>query len=546
MIFKSFQIKNYKSFIDSGKCSVQNGVTIFAGQNESGKTNILKALAKINDKTPTFTEEEYSFGRSETPEIVYDFELSETDIEEVKLLFPKVELENVLQVIVQNNTRNIDFTYSIELEEGVPTPNVEAQLTQHFEKKLPKFITYQTLVDELPDKFTAQDVTKTPIKRLSKYLDTDFTTIFSARTQQQQKNQTRSLSRVISDDFAEKYKQKSVQLEFDINNSTMSIYIQDKKSGTDDYGYSFYISQRSMGLRWYLNFYIALKGEELKPGDIILVDEPGMYLHPKAQQEMRQILNAESENNQIIYTTHSPYLIDADNVSQIRLVEKIGGNGEDGYNEFSQIKERIHHSANVDTLKPIVDAIGYSVGSELNLSRKKILICEGVSDYYYVKALEILFKQKLECGLTHANGSSNIGKITSLFLGIGTEEIFALVDSDSAGIKERNKLIKEGVYCENNVLTTHTAENEDRAIEDIFNREWYLKNILEYSDTEIGKANEVVSKEVSKKQGGAKYLLAKKLYEKAASGELKLETLLTEDGKKLWDKLTNAINGEER
>ena len=174
------------------------------------------------------------------------------------------------------------------------------------------------------------------------------------------------------------------------------------------------------------------------------------------------------------------------------------------------------------------------------------MICEGVSDYYYVKALEILFKQKLECGITHANGSSNIGKITSLFLGIGTEEIFALVDSDSAGIKERSKLIKDGVYCENNFLTTHTIQNEDRAIEDIFNREWYFKNILEYSDAEIGKANEVVSKEVSKKQGGAKYLLAKKLYEKAASGELKLETLLTEDGKKLWDKLTNAINGEER
>ena len=366
MILKSFQIKNYKSFIDSGKCSVQNGVTIFAGQNESGKTNILTALAKINDKTPAFASDEYSFDKSETPEIIYDFELSETDIEETKTIFPKVKLENTLQVIVQNNIRKIDFYYSIELEEENSTQNIEAQLTQYFEKKLPKFIFYKTLIDELPDKFTAQDISKTPIKRLSKYLNVDFATIFSGRTQQQQKNQTRSLSRVISDDFAEKYKQKSVQLEFDINNSTISIYIQDKKSGTDDYGYSFYISQRSMGLRWYLNFYIALKGEDLKPGDIILVDEPGMYLHPKAQQEMRQILNSESENNQIIYTTHSPYLIDADNVSQSRLVEKIGENGEDGYNEFSKIKERIHHSANVDTLKPIVDAIGYSMGSELN------------------------------------------------------------------------------------------------------------------------------------------------------------------------------------
>ena len=35
MLLKAFQIKNYKSFVDSGICSVQNGVTIFAGQNES-------------------------------------------------------------------------------------------------------------------------------------------------------------------------------------------------------------------------------------------------------------------------------------------------------------------------------------------------------------------------------------------------------------------------------------------------------------------------------------------------------------------------------
>lgn len=65
MLFKAFQIKNYKSFVDSGICNIQNGVTIFAGQNESGKSNILNALVKINDKMPTFSADEYCFEQTE-------------------------------------------------------------------------------------------------------------------------------------------------------------------------------------------------------------------------------------------------------------------------------------------------------------------------------------------------------------------------------------------------------------------------------------------------------------------------------------------------
>ena len=53
-----------------------------------------------------------------------------------------------------------------------------------------------------------------------------------------------------------------------------------------------------------------------------------------------------AKNNQIIYTTHSPYLIDTEKIGQIRLVEKLGIDGECGYNEVSEIRERIHHSSN--------------------------------------------------------------------------------------------------------------------------------------------------------------------------------------------------------
>ena len=548
MLLKAFQIKNYKSFIDSGRCSVQNGVTILAGQNESGKTNILSALEKLNLKEPVFLEDEYSFSdTSVSPEILYWFDLSMEEINELNESIPKVNIDHEIIVQVQNKKRTISYTNNYTVEEDDEDEDEEVsdnstQIVAQLELLLPKFVLYKTLENDIPDSFVAKDITSLAVKRLESYLNTDFKNIFDTTNHQIQRRLTQKLSTTITGDFASKYRQKDVELEFDINAATISMYVYDKESANGRKGYPFKLSQRSTGLKWYLNFYIALKGEDLKPGDIVLVDEPGMYLHPKAQLEMRQILNAESANNQIIYTTHSPYLIDTDNISQLRLVEKHSVNNEQGYNEISEIKEKVHHSKSADTLKPIVDAIGYSLGSELNLHEHKVIICEGVSDYYYLKALELLLNQSLECKITHANGCNNIGRIASLFLGLGISDVFALVDSDAAGAKERKKLIRDGVFDEGCIFTTHEQENEGKTIEDVFNRDSYLKEIMEYTEADIKKADVLLSKEVAKQVNGAKFALAKSLYEKARAKTISTDILLEKEAQGLFDKLKTAIN----
>ena len=545
MLLKAFQIRNYKSFLDSGRCSVNNGVTILAGQNESGKTNILTALEKINDPSPTFSEIEFSFDNADTsPEIVYWFDLTVAELSALSASFPDIQIEPSIEVVIHNKTREIHYVSNPTSDgnddaddgDSPAEETLNPQVVIELEKLLPKIIFYKTLVDDIPDSFTSKDLTTTAVKRLSAYLDYDFKKIFDTTNQQKQRSLTHGLSRSISDDFSAKYRQKDVELEFDINSSTISIYVYDKQSKTSEKGYPFHLSQRSMGLRWYLNFYIALKGEDLKPGDIILVDEPGMYLHPKAQQEMRDILNEESKSNQIIYTTHSPYLIDADNISQIRLVEKRGVDLEDGYNEISEIKEKIHHGG-IDTLKPITDAIGYSLSSELNLQHKKILICEGVSDYYYVKALSQLCDDPLSCGITHANGCANIWRVASLFLGLGIPDIYVLVDSDKAGIRERTKLLEANCFDEAHFLTTDEPTNLEKTIEDIFNRDAFLCCFLGYTAEEIAKVNVPLSKIIGDKPNGTKYATAKQFYEKAINLEINIEEFLSDSGKKLLEKI---------
>ena len=605
MKLTKFRLQNYKSFVDSGVCNVQDGVTILAGQNESGKTNILDALVKINADKPAFSQDEYSFSNTETsPTITYWFELSDSDHQQLTKEFPTVVLEDEVVAYVDaegfeidftdtqreercnkaieeflNNTKDLKITmpqnkgieYAVEFANSLLTNSPETwtpeqlnaftkaaealkktstsensmvdEISNTLWKMVPKFIAYKTITDDIPDDFTVNDLTKTGIRRLDKYLGGKFKKVFDANgSPQRQMNLAKNLSTTVSGDFSSKYKQKDIELEFNINGAQMTLFILDKHNG--EKGYAFLLSQRSMGLRWYLNFYIALKGEDLRENDIILIDEPGLYLHPKAQEEMRGILNEASKNNQIIYTTHSPYLIDTDRIEQVRLVEKTPGKVDDEYNEISRISNGVHRCDSIDTMKPIIDAIGYSLGSELNQTHDKVLICEGVSDYYFVKMLEVACGESLCCGITHANGCGNISKVNSLFLGLGIVDTYALVDADSAGVRERKKLIQDGVFTERTILTTDEDPQADKEIEDVLNRDYVLSTFFSYKKEDLDKADAKLSKEIKKKLNGAKFTLSKQLYDMATKRTLDTEKLLTEDAHKLFLRLRDAVKGD--
>jgi len=78
---KSVHIKNYRSIKDSKKIEINDKVTIFAGKNESGKTNILTAIqAFYNDE---FKEDDVPVdNRNSNPEIKINFTMNKEYIYE--------------------------------------------------------------------------------------------------------------------------------------------------------------------------------------------------------------------------------------------------------------------------------------------------------------------------------------------------------------------------------------------------------------------------------------------------------------------------------
>lgn len=97
-------------------------------------------------------------------------------------------------------------------------------------------------------------------------------------------------------------------------NKTISISIK-----TD--GKSMEFSERSNGLKWYFNTFIKMLHSNLEENNTVyLLDEPDIFLHFNAQKELLDFFrDLSSKENQVIYTTHSPYMINQDGMASVRL-----------------------------------------------------------------------------------------------------------------------------------------------------------------------------------------------------------------------------------
>lgn len=273
--------------------------------------------------------------------------------------------------------------------------------------------------------------------------------------------------------------------------------------------------QRSKGFQWFLSFCIRLsiKNNRTK---IILIDEPGLYLHAKAQDDVLKKLEklSEEDGTCVLFTTHSPYLIDIDKLNRVLLVQKDDKNG-------TEIL-KVHESAVGDTLTPIMTKMGFDI-SKANFIREKNILVEGISDYYYIQA----FKELLDynnffenISIIPAVGASEIPRLASFCIGWGLEYV-ALFDRDKEGKDNYNKIVKD---LGDKASVSYIREQENCTIEDLFTKK-DLDNLV-------------------KKHNESKALSAKRFYDNI-NNEIKKDSLereTIENFKKLFDVIFEKLN----
>ena len=231
------------------------------------------------------------------------------------------------------------------------------------------------------------------------------------------------------------------------------------------------LESRSTGLQWFLSFYLIFLVEtksKLK-NSILLLDEAGLSLHPLAQKDLLNFFRGLAETNQIIHTTHSPFLVDTDNIDNV----KIAYIDDEGHTVLSN-----NLRANTD---PRHDTSIYAVHAALGLSVSDILlngclpvIVEGPSDQYYLSAIKTYListgkiQPKKEIIFMPAGGVKGVSAIASI-ISSNDELPFVILDSDNMGISFKNKLLKE-LYKEipEKIISVGDIRQIERAeIEDI-------------------------------------------------------------------------------
>jgi predicted ATP-dependent endonuclease of OLD family len=146
------------------------------------------------------------------------------------------------------------------------------------------------------------------------------------------------------------------------------------------------LSQRSDGLKRFvtilLDMYLNNGGES---DNIILIDDPGVYFHPNQKEKMRDVLTEKlAKRGQVVYSTHSPFLIDSSRPKSIRAVQGPSDGVLDDITEISA-------EDGVKPARPVSEAMGLTIGTDL-LTVDRCLLVEGATEYHLVPALSNHFR----------------------------------------------------------------------------------------------------------------------------------------------------------
>lgn len=252
------------------------------------------------------------------------------------------------------------------------------------------------------------------------------------------------------------------------------------------------LEERSKGFQWFFSFDLMFMYETKGTfaNCVILLDEPGLHLHPNAQRDLLRRLEEYAANNTLVYTTHLPFMIDLHHPERIRIL--------------SESDEGTKVSADLTASQPdakfvLEAALGMSGSSSYLLSRRNLVV-EGVDDFWILNELSNLFRRSgltalpEDLFITPAGGASEAAYIATLMIGQRLE-VTVLLDSDVAGATARDKLVKNWLTRYQsphgtvlNIGRLIANENDEVAIEDLFPADYYLSFVKDLYTRELAAA----------------------------------------------------------
>jgi predicted ATP-dependent endonuclease of OLD family len=379
--------------------------------------------------------------------------------------------------------------------------------TERFvETLLPYFTLFSSFDDEFPKSIPISSLAENEWAQDLKEVSNFSVEKMSSTNQQEQVNHENSVNVEFSEKFAKYWTQDKIRLQVRKDGPNLNFWIIENDR-------LYYPSQRSKGQQWYLSFYVKIVArlQESKP-NVILIDEPGLYLHAKAQKDLLLILIEHTNDSPVVFSTHSPYLLAEENLENIRLVEKAAH----GTRILGKI--HAHPTADKETLTPILTAIGLGINDSItNLDQKDNVVVEGPEDVFYLRAFKELEEKGLKINFINGGGASNMGIVGTILEGWGAN-VYYLYDNDQ-GKKDSEKRLKEWKVLPAAIKAV--MKKDGATIVDIFSDADFKRYVLEDSTTAYTSSNSEYVK--SLKPRPDKVLFARKFLQKVKSAEVSID-----------------------
>ena len=277
---------------------------------------------------------------------------------------------------------------------------------------------------------------------------------------------------------------RNLELRFDIRPGLLDDP-EGMQSGTNLWGHvynskqkvSTLLGRRSKGFVWFFSFLAWFSQQKRKNIPLILLlDEPSLFLHGSAQTDLLRFLEDEcADGLQVVYSTQSPYMVDARRLDRVRIVE-------DRSTETDQLSPASREGTRVfadpaqaakESILPLEGALAYTISQNLCPSPYQLAV-EGIHDLLYLRTMSALMSE------TGAKGLDPRWAIVPLGGGVNIPLFATLAGSETLGetafLLAGSPKLPASLAREKRLLTYgQFTEYEEAGIEDLFDPDLYLK-----------------------------------------------------------------------
>jgi len=245
------------------------------------------------------------------------------------------------------------------------------------------------------------------------------------------------------------------------------------------------LNERSKGFQWFFSFDTTFlyETEGTFKNAVILLDEPGLHLHAAAQRDLLVRLKDYARGNQLIYTTHMPFMIDMERLDNILVCTESKECGTRVSSDF--------YAADEHARFPLQAALGLSISQSLFVGPYNLVV-EGITDYWLLSTMSAILRSEGKGSLderivvTPSGGATRAAYVGTMLQGQQLS-VIVLLDSDPEGKRVAEGLIKEWIMKDRHVLLLGHAigRGEETTLEDLCPADFYLEFVNKAYDKDL-------------------------------------------------------------